>query len=83
MEKFRRIFIVPENIEIPQAVYFNREAGWKDEENNRKGFVNEFYLDVKRETIKKYGKDSLAFKTITKEIDIEYVSGNQFFRKYL
>jgi len=52
-------------------------------ENSIAGVLNkedkEFYQEVKRKTAEKFGENSLAYRTITNEIDTENVKGFQFF----
>ena len=62
----KQIQIIPKNLVFPVARVLDKED-------------REFYQEIQAKTAEKYGKDSLAYRTITNEIDTENVTGSQFF----
>ena len=65
----KRIQIIPKDILFPEAIVL-------DNSENR---VRELYDKANRKTAEKFGKNSLAYKTITNGIDMKNVTGSQFF----
>lgn len=62
----KQIQIVPKNLVFPTARVLDKED-------------SELYQEVFRKTAEKYGKNSLAYRTITNGIDAKDVTGSQFF----
>ena len=62
----KEITIIPKNLSFPVARVLDKES-------------QEFYQKVSRKTAENFGKDSLAYKTITNGINTNNVTGSQFF----
>jgi len=62
----KQIQIIPKNLVFPTARVLDKED-------------RELYQEASRKTAEKFGKDSRAYKTITNGIDVENITGSQFF----
>lgn len=56
-------------LNVPEATILDNSERW----------IKEVYEEADRKTAEKYGKDSQAYRTITNGINIENVTGSQFF----
>lgn len=65
----KKIQIIPKGIVYPEAIVLDDSEKW----------IRELYQEADAKTAEKFGKNSLAYKTITNGIDIENVTGSQFF----
>ncbi len=66
----KSIKVIPKNfVDFPEAIVLDNSEKW----------IKELYKEADAKTAEKFGRDSLAYKTITNGIDTKNVTGSQFF----